>query len=860
MSRLAVDPTTCTVRHIVRCHAADDGAVLVGRVYFRAAAPEGVNGRAGWISAEVQRVLCDDAQVTVRFPNGAGADGQLHRDRFSCLTNSLHRPGEEWLQINVDGSPDPLAVVTTVSAKVGRTEIVLSCMDPLAPTAMTREETLHPVCAAPRDVIDFYGRLEMAWALRSFTGWASTGSGVTADGWTYAAVSPGAGSVRLTGAGSSIIYGLSSVADPEALDVGWTVTVAGLLIAGELHIDVMDASVILRADTHDVGVGIPGAAGVGPTPIASIGPSKPFSVRVYRRGRWLFSQVNGQTVAILKIPAGFAGDFGIQTVAGGDAEIDQVTISGLQRYITSPDTPGDLHLPGEPTPGGLAARYFREDDARALCAASFNVAGFGDRTFNPQQPEYADRIDGPINFATALPPAWMPAGPPDGHWWSARWTGAIYLDLHAGDRTIRVVNGNGDGVSVWVGRTGPGVAPLLTRTTGGSGGGTTSTGLRAYLGQQVSGWYPIIIELQHTFDTGGLQLLDGPAGGTMTVVPASRLSPFGIFENQVQRESHRAMITQVTDAFGLQWAIEPCSLESGRFPGRLAPKVRAGRDVDVTITSDSATAIESTITATDCADRLVVDAAGLADPNGASSLAAEVWNIDAASDHLYVSTAWDSAAEITDDALLHQRADSLLALRSGPNEQVSVTPPGARTLVDTWPLTGALARMKWEPGDAAIIRLPEIAIVDTVPRQFTGITWVCRPDGMGDPQVTWRTRQKGARALLRRLISQSAAGRRTYQGQLAKLVGSLGASNVLWAPDGVTRLHVHGHDVAKLQVHVSGGPGVLVVNGITTPLTVQTGVYDVTDWKAIDGAAQQYATLSGASGAFIVALVATVAT
>jgi hypothetical protein len=198
---------------------------------------------------------------------------------------------------------------------------------------------------------------------------------------------------------------------------------------------------------------------------------------------------------------------------------------------------------------------------------------------------------------------------------------------------------------------------------------------------------------------------------------------------------------------------------------------------------------------------------------------AEVFSSTAPGTHFFLSTAYDQASDISDEQLLRQRADSLLALRAGPWEQITIDPTGQRRVVDTWPLTGDLALMKWEPGDGVRLDLPEIAQVDTLPRQLTGFTWPLKPDGVGSPTATWRQRARGAKDMLHRALKTGLQSQRTYQGQLITIDGGLGANptsdspttaSVLFLPAGTRPIalalrivYLDGSGSAEIEVNES---------------------------------------------------------
>lgn len=850
--QLTVNPTSCTVRHIKRCLSTDDGAVLIGRVYFRADITDGQNGmdgRGGWIDAEVARVLSDDGSLKLRLPNAPGADGVLHRKRFAAITDHGYRIGEEWIEVRREAGK-VIAVATPATYTIDKDTVTLNCVDPLALTTLARDEALNPWCASPRDVLEYYGRLEMPWILRDFTDWNLTGGGTTSDGWSYLGASPVPGAARISGANAKLQY--TAVTPPASAQESWSAQLTGTLVAGGFGFNVFGATLAVDLTNGWVRLNTDASIDREVVKRTDLIPGAPFTLRLYQRGEWIFAQVNGETVDVGRMVTGPAYPY-VTTVTGGTVDVKRFTVTTTERFLSSTSELGDLILPGAPTPGGLSAKYFLESTARSQAAG--NTTKFDEWALSPLQDEYADRTDGPIAFTATNPPAWQPAGPSGGQWWTVRWTGAIYLGLASADAKLRATIGAGNRLKMWVGRTGPGVSPLLNITA------TTSTAfLRSVLGS-VDGWYPIIIELYTRTGASGVTLEDSPNGTVWTTVPADRLSPYGIVDDQVQHESHRSMIDSITQAWGYQWSVEPRSLESGSFPGRLIPRVRQGRDTAKVIRAPQGTSIQVSATAADSIDRLLIDAAGINKPDGAASLTGEGWNTAAALGHLFISTGWEAAPEITEGRLLEQRALSLMALRSGPLAQVQLNADGDTTLVDTFPLTGALARMNWEPGDGARLVLSDYGLVDQTPRQMTVVSWMCHPDGIGPPQITWRQTPLGARDFLASVQRSVASGHRNYQGQISEVPGSPASNMPGWAAGPMSWLSTAGR-IVQLRVHVltlTGGSITPVVNGHTGLAIDAPGKYPIDALTDPSSAQQATFTPSAAGVQYIAQLAATVA-
>jgi len=254
-------------------------------------------------------------------------------------------------------------------------------------------------------------------------------------------------------------------------------------------------------------------------------------------------------------------------------------------------------------------------------------------------------------------------------------------------------------------------------------------------------------------------------------------------------------------------------------------------------------------------DGLVADAAGIADPKGSGQLSAQV--VDYTRDHLALRQGYESLSDITEAPLLQTRLDSLLALRSSPNEQVGVRPSGQRDLVDTFPLTGTLARLDWLPGDGFLRDLEEIGVKDLTPVQLTTVSWPLRPDGVGAPTIGCRQRPRSVRAAMLRLSRAIYAPRQNYQGSIALISGSLGGGGGV---DEYSRVALPSNlsTIVRATAVVLGvGSGWrLEVGGLDlgSPLGLvsRAGRYDITDSlrAAGTGVPQAYARLIGGTGSY----------
>lgn len=831
---LVVDPSRCWIRHIVR----DDAGVPVVRGAFAARPLDNVNGRQGWQSAGVDLVLSDDGAWQVRFPNAVGEDGKLHRRRFAALTDPAYRPGEEWIEIYRE--PHDLIVVgTPVRYTKSRTEVGLTGYDVAGLLARFRASELDVwEGAAPRDVFEHYTRAPYLAFGSALTDWQLTGAGGTAGPWAYEnlAQSP-AGQPRLDGSGA--IASLRRAVAVDETDC-WIAEARLTWVdaapdAGDfVDLEVTGTGIVARVypATGDVTLtGTLRGTAIG----RRVGLTVPGDVtlRVVTRYDRVFVLLGGQLI----VEGRRAGPWGAPMrlavrASGGRADLSALSLESLAPFALRGADRGDRHLPGIPPRGGLRVRVWNAAPQRAAAAGD----AFRGALWPLDDEPATDDLDPTLDHAAG---ALWPPGVPDAY--VARWTGAVYLDLEASDYRLRLADAQG-AARVYVGRSLPG-DEAVDHWTDGVAADLRTPALRDWLGQSVSGWYPIRVEFAREAAGAGIVLervavdVDGDPTGAWAVVPAVDLTPLGTYDDHVRGEAHREIIRSITETFGYQWATEPRSLESGEFPGQLIPRVRAGVDRDVTIDSLNGSSPEVEGDAGDTIDTLLADAAGIADPSGSGQLTAQVWDYDAALAHIAAHADAESLSEITEAPMLIRRIASLLGLRSSPNEQVGVRPTGSRTLADTFPLTGAPARMRWRPGDGVRLKLDDVDVRDRTPRQLTKVSWPFFPDGVGAPTVGFRQRPRSPAAVLRRIMRMVVSRGRNYQGTLTLVDGAPGSSSGARAPDGYSRATapVRIEDVVRVFAHVRSisGSWTLEVSGTDTGLEVTTpGRYDVTRWAA----------------------------
>ncbi len=828
-----IDPSECWIRHVRRGQPDDPTAQTIGRGTFVRAdvvdGADGINGREGWQSNDVTVALSDDGSFSARFPNAAGPDGRLHRRRFAILTADDYEPGEEWLEFWRDPN-DLIAVGTPTSYKKSRSEVSISGVDIPATLEGFRAGELDAWDAhSPVDVARHYLRAQVLAhavgdpvALTADGAWSTSANALTdVAGDTWAA------EARLRFAGTA------------ADDSRVRLSIAGL----DLDLTIKTGVVSLA--------GAPEAAVAGKR--AGFTTTQ-ITLRLIAFYDHVAALVNGELVAEfrrLTQPAPASISVGVYN---GNATVDATEVVTLAGYAARTDAAtADRRVPGIPPATGLRTRYWN-------AAGFFTRLATRDGRLSRLWPisgadvdPVAERLDAKIDNAagTVAPTAGA---------YATRWEGAIYLDLAASDRVLRLA---GPGYArVYIAKTRRDLDEAASSWTAAAGDTLNVASLRAATGQSDAGWYPIVIEAAHATSAATWVLSDGVDVAGLAAVPTDRLSPIGTYGELVRGDTHRDTFTSVLGAFGYQWRVEPQPLESGGFPGQIAIGPRIGTDIDVEITDEDVgvdVAVEGK--ADDVIDGMLGDAAGIADPKGSGELTARVIDYVRALGHATLRIGYESLADITEEPLLRTRLGSLMVLKSSPNEVVGVRPAGQRDLVDTFPLTGALTKNRWRPGDGVRLRLDTVDVIDLSPRQLTRIAWTMRQDGIGHPVVGFRQRPRTVRDAMRRLLRLAVGGRRTYQGSFAIVTGTPGATSTAQAPDGSTRAPmptdpgtVSRATLVVRSITTTTGPWTIEVNGTATSIPIaDIGRYDITPFIGAVGQ-QMTARLIDGTGSYEITL------
>lgn len=887
-----IQPCEVRLRHIKPGASSDPGAVRVLGTWLTPQ-KDGVNGPGGWTNGTLGLALGEEGTAKVTLPNSEGPDGVLHRRRLKITSErGAYHPGDEWLEIRRVTGPgqagELLGVFTPVDATLTRTSIEVQLVDALWLLNAQRETPAGAWTGqAPRDVFEHYTQAWQPVLFDDMTEPArfsySTGEQTTADGaWTYQRVSttpegaarltpPGDSSgneatlkstARLTAQGDWRAEAILRVAEDPAtpptlpyLAVTLSVydTTGGIelarLTAGQDTSNILQVTALTRLPPAATFAGRYAPAPGRPQVKAGL----ELRMRIERRGRWTFFHVQDQLAAVIP-SAAEASDAQPQlrvtsSSLGVDVDVVNVTCRELRPFLHRSQERGDARVPGDLPTAGLIGEFFDDTDLAGLTDTSnLNVPLHLAQLDPTRQPAARQLV--PAFLAIAHPPV-IPAEN-----WSARFTGAIYLDLTSSDYALRVTCD--DRVRVWIADTRWGEQIIDDWTTGHSPSTVTGTWLKAGssaagapagaagpLTGHESGWYPIVIEygqagggealtveIEASDDVGNWTALG--AGGA-----GEKLSPLGCHKGTARLDSHYEQLQHLRDTFGVQFTLQPMSLESGEFPGRLLPKTREGRDTAYLLDAEESAGIQTQIDARETCATLVLDAQGLADPDGAAQLTREAIDYQACqpAQHLLLRSAYDTLSDITIPEVAGQRAAAMLLLKVLPWEEVSAQPLGHRDQVDSFPLTGQAALFAWKPGDGIRLDLPHLDIRDQSCRQIMGVTWPIFPDGLGRPDVRFRQRPRGFQHLIRKLIRDQRTPQRTYQQQLTTTNGQMGGVNFTGAIDEYARVILPADlsQIARCELVVqaksASAVGTVEVNGAATPVKVAaTGRLDLTPW------------------------------
>lgn len=724
--------------------------------------------------------LGDSGEFQLTFPNTISPKG-VWREFFDPADALC------FLEIYRD---DVLEFVGQVQrVEIDRGQVVVSGADAASLLRRAYEQD-RTWTAAPREVIEAYTRVPLPIVADDFPGTALDAAWTASPGSGTIAVANGR--VRMTDATSGVTmnitrdvagvgdtwrasthiprYELTPTATHRAslyvLDSGakWVELRASFGAPAQASLLVVDSSVPV-AYTKTIQI-----------PILTA----PATLVLEGQGAFVRGFVNGRLVGYLPttfIPTRMRLE--VFTSAGAplltDIDWEMATFTTQASFLMRGSDKGDYVLPGDYPHGGLHGRYWNNAD---LTTANYYQFGL----FAPNRPFAAEQLDPKIDTAAVGGLQIPPPGIPADHF-SARWFGAIYLRLDQGDYAFKLLSLD-DGARLWVGKTDWGT-PLINAWT--LAAGTKTAVLSAASLGAKAGWYPIVLEyfektggaaitLQFTPPAGGYT---DPGGTVITqlaerIVPSTSLSPLGCYDNRVQGQSHFDLAFGAAADFGYEIACEPMQLESGEFPGRLAPRLRVGRDTDVILEpedTDGTDPILSPGVTLDGSDQiLVLQGAGAGLPNGqGAQTTAEIADLASVTAALFALEGRLDAGEIAFPELLEARLNAELALRSSPWEEVRGVPRAQEGLADTWPLTGALSAMRWRPGDGVRVHVPDVGVDDQEPRRLLQVTRSFAAEGRTGTQVGFRQRPRSAVTSVKRLLRAALAPVRNDQGRVIAL-------------------------------------------------------------------------------------------
>ncbi len=782
---------------------------VLGRTYSGRFLPTSFSkDSSDFVEGSYTRRFGDAGEWSLTFPNVAASDDVLWRERFDP-SGAL-----QWVELYRELDLEYVGLVERVEVDRGRVEV--SGSDGWALLKRAYERDRH-WCAAPLEVLHHYTGVPVLELGEDFdggslaAGWAESNSGTTRtfpgdSTWTITGTgAPGIGSVYFDGAALQRDTFRAQAYLPQIPKTGagsWSVALVlywGPSLARYTRVTFRSSNTAeVREYEGDTGFDVAPAA-------VPVDVSGPLTLTLEAQGRSIRGYVNGQLIGYLPngIPVG--GDrieldyISVEAdgLAAGDVlKVDRITVTTHERFLQGSTPTGRVAATGQLPGGGLRGRYYNDSDVSGLIDPNYSAA-----LLDPEREPYGERLDSSQSTSAGLALPLQPGAPTTGYYARQRWTGSLYVNPGVGATVSFTVaaNAGGGGFRVRFGDTRLDAEAFNGWQIGSSGGGGGAVAI-----PDGAGWYPFIVErygINSAAPTWVLQMTVAgtgtyvdPGGTTVTrgsaqTIPATSLSPLGIYEERVQGQSHFDVVAQVAKEFGLELLLEPRSLESGEFPGRLIPRLRVGRDTDMVLTvedDERGTPILSPGATTDATEQtvhLLGNAQGLGG-GSRGSVTAEVLDVAGAGASLFQLQTWLDAGDIGFPELLEARLGAELALRSTPWQEVRGNPYAQDRLADTFPLTGVLEAFRWTPGDGIRVRVPEVGVDDTSPRRITQLTRTFGVNGRTGAQVSFRNRPRGQAVALGALARASLKGQRTRTPQLVTVDGETVVESVLAASYG----------------------------------------------------------------------------
>lgn len=825
-----------------------------------------------WVSGTYTLRLGDSGECSLLVPNTVSSDGVPWAKRLD--------PGGhlQWLEIYEGGELAQVCVIDKLP-QTDEQQVQVHGSDAwfLLKKAYERDWI---VTQSPRDVIERATRLWVPAIIDSFPAGSLNPKWTVVSGAHYG-IGPQGGfyvTCSATTGGNQV-----EIKQTESIAAGaWSAvvgfTVDDLANAPTVKLDVIESGNGGSAyeinwgpnlPSSNVAVGYDCPLSVGGAPYqyenSVVGSAASYALLLESDGEWVSAYVNGVLVGssrrIAATSTSLTCDLQIFDNGNGNCTltIGSVYVKGAVAFLQPGSDKGDYALPGTASTypiGGLHARYFNDLDMQSNPTRLVKIhrpsrtQAYGGSS---NVPEYANQQDAQI--ASQAPPTGAA-----GSNWSCVWFGAIWLPLSKGDIGIGINAPAGTAFRVWVGKTqfgqqlidnwtfSGGAYNAATRLSAASLAGTLSYGGGTV---QRDGWYPIKVEyaVDATAQNAPILFFAGPSGGNLPYnwtdpggtsfttsqafanVPGTSLSPLGCVDQRYQGISHFDLAQQTAQASGYQISVEPYPLESGLFPGVLAPRIREGHDTDVVLKPDRSLRRDgeglinysSSLDATDYCASLQGNGAGL-QSGSAGQLQALVYDPATLNNSLFDAQGWQDFSDAGFPSLLQALLNSQLGLRLSPWQALQADPLARARWANTWPLPGNLAKMRWRPGDGLQIQAPEINVVDTAPRQILVLTRNFTPTGQTGTQATFANRPRTPAHTLKQQLYQATRWQRNYQRERVALPGSY-QLNVNVAPSTLAGASVMalspGDQVISAQVRI-------LQNSAAQPLHIYVNGTDAT--------------------------------